>query len=264
MMKIDMDKVYDTVDWDFLLKVLNAFGFSLGFCKLISNCVSSSWFLNGTSKGFFKGGRGLRQGDPLSPYLFILVEEVFSRLLRKKVQDGTIGYYLQLRKGPLISHLLYADDMVIFSTGRKKDVRSILEVLHIYSQWSGQVVNASKSSIFFSNRIPDSRRQELIRVSGFSMGNFPTRYLEVPIFSGRVKSWYFDDLLVKISKKIEGWKMRFLSAGARLLLIKHVLSSLSVHLLSVLPVPKQYLGRLTDFLVCFSGVRLKEGQRGNG
>ncbi|XP_062166988.1 uncharacterized protein LOC133873282 [Alnus glutinosa] len=155
MMKIDMAKAYDTVDWEFLLKVLNAFGFSLGFCKLISNCVSSSWFsvvMNGTSK---------------------------------------------------------ADDMVIFWTGRKKDVRSILEVLDIYAQWSGQVVNASKSSIFFSNRIPDS---------SFSMGNFPMRYLGVPIFSGRVKSWYFDGLLVKISKKIEGWKMRYLSAGARLLL----------------------------------------------
>jgi hypothetical protein len=88
MMKIDMAKAYDTVDWEFLLKVLNAFGFSLGFCKLISNYVSSSWFsvvMNGTSKGFFKAGRGLRQRDPLSPYLFILVEEVFSRLLRKKV-----------------------------------------------------------------------------------------------------------------------------------------------------------------------------------
>jgi len=160
MMKIDMAKAYDTVDWEFLLKVLNVFGFSLGFCKLISNCVSSSWFsvvMNGTSKGFFKAGRGLRQGDPLSPYLFILVEEVFSRLLRKKVQDGTIGYNLQPRKGLLISHLLYADDMVIFSTGRKKDVRRILEVLDIYAQWSGQVVNASKSSIFFSNGIPDSR-----------------------------------------------------------------------------------------------------------
>jgi hypothetical protein len=124
--------------------------------------------MNGTSKGFFKAGRGLRQRDPLSPYLFILVEEVFSRLLRKKVQDVTIGYYLQPRKGLLISHLLYADDMVIFSTGGKKDVRSILEVLDIYAQWSGQVVNASKSSIFFSNLISDSRHRELIRVSGGS------------------------------------------------------------------------------------------------
>ncbi|GLT55053.1 hypothetical protein SLA2020_282060 [Shorea laevis] len=85
------------------------------------------------------------------------------------------------------------NDMVIFSTGRKKDVRNILEVLDRYAQWSGQVVNASKSSIFFSNRIPDSRRQELIRVSGFSMGNFPTRYLGVPIFSGRAKSWPVDE-----------------------------------------------------------------------
>jgi hypothetical protein len=123
MMKIDMAKAYDTIDWDFLLKVLNAFGFSSEVCKLISNCVSSPWFsvvMNGTSKGFFKGGRGLRQGDPLSPYLFILVEEVFSRLLRKKVQDGTIGYYSQPRKGPLISHLLYADDMVIFRLDGRK------------------------------------------------------------------------------------------------------------------------------------------------
>jgi hypothetical protein len=202
-------------------------------------------------KVFFKAGRGLRQGDPLSPYLFILVEEVFSRLLQKKVHDGTIGYYLQPRKGPLISHLLYADDMVIFSTGRKKDVRSILEVLDIYAQWSSQMVNASKSSIFFSNRIPDSRRQELIRVSGFSMGNFSTRYLGVPIFSGRVKSWYFDDLLVKISKKIEGWKMIYLSVGARLLLIKHVLSSLPVHLLSVLPMPKQIFGKINRLFSTF-------------
>jgi hypothetical protein len=236
------------------MQVLNAFGFSLGFCKLISNCVSSSWFsvvMNGTSKGFFKACRGLRQGDPLSPYLLILVEEVFSRLLRKKVQDGTIGHYLQPRKGPLISHLLYADDMVIFSTGRKKDVRSILEVLDIYAQWSGQVVNASKSSIFFSNRIPDSRHQELIRISGFSIGNFPTRYLGVPIFPGRVKAWYFEDLLVKIYKKIEGWKMRYLSAGARLLLIKHVLSSLPVHLLSVLPVPKQIFGKINRLFSTF-------------
>lgn len=100
-------------------------------------------------KVFFKAGRGLRQGDPLSPYLFISVEEVFSRLLWKKVQDGTIGYYLQPRKGPLISHLLYVDDMVIFSTGRKKDVRSILEVLDIYS--SGLVKwSMPRSHLYFS------------------------------------------------------------------------------------------------------------------
>ena len=78
------------------MQVLKAFGFSLEVCTLISNCVSSPWFsvvMNGTSKGFFKGGRGLRKGDPLSPYLFILMEEVFSRFLRKKVQGGKIGYY---------------------------------------------------------------------------------------------------------------------------------------------------------------------------
>jgi hypothetical protein len=73
----------------------------------------------------------------------------------------------------------------------------------------------------------------------------------VCIFPGRVKAWYFDDLLVKISKKIEGWKMRYLSAGARLLLIKHVLSSLPMHLLSVLPVPKQIFGKINRLFSTF-------------
>lgn len=77
------------------------------------------------------------------------------------------------------------------------------------------------------------------------------RYLGVPIFSGRVKSCYLYDLLLKISKKIEGWKMRYISAGARLLLIKIVLSSLLVHLLSVLPVPKQIFDKINSLFSTF-------------
>lgn len=81
--KLEMAKAYDRVEWNFLLHVMDAFGFSPDVCGLIKNCISSPWFsimINGTTWGFFQGKRGFLQGDPLSPYLFIILEEVFSRL----------------------------------------------------------------------------------------------------------------------------------------------------------------------------------------
>ncbi|XP_040996142.1 uncharacterized protein LOC121242329 [Juglans microcarpa x Juglans regia] len=140
--------------------------------------------MNGTAKGFFKGGRGLRQGDPLSPYLFILVEEVLSRLLKKKFELGRIKSFSHPRHGPVISHLLYADDMVIFANGGRSSVSEIVDVLHIYAKWSGQQ---------------------------FSEGVFRVRYLGVPVVSGRLKLIHFQDVIQKIQKKIEDslWKRFF-------------------------------------------------------
>lgn len=125
MMKIDMVNAYDTIDWAFLVQVLRAFGFSVGVCNLVQQCVTTPWYsivTNGMAKGFFKGGRGLRQGDPLLPYLFVIVEEIFSCLLRSRFEAGEVGYFSHPHGGPLISHLLYVDGMVIFSNGEKGSV----------------------------------------------------------------------------------------------------------------------------------------------
>lgn len=131
LMKVDMAKAYDSVEWDFLLHVMEAFGFSLQVCNLIRNCISSPWFsviMNGVSKGFFKGGRCLRQGDLLSPLLFILVDEVLSRLLKQDFGEGKIEPFSHPRGVPLISHLLYSNDIVIFSNGSLKSLRNIVRI----------------------------------------------------------------------------------------------------------------------------------------
>lgn len=126
LMKVDMTKAYGSVEWVFLLLVVEAFGFCPQVCELIRNCISSSWFsvvINGVSKGFFKGSWGLRQYDLLFPLLFIMVE-VLSKLLKRSFEEGKIVPFSHLRGVPLISHLLYADDIVIFSNGSLKSLRN--------------------------------------------------------------------------------------------------------------------------------------------
>ena len=153
MIKVDMAKAYDRVDWNFLLEVFRCFGFSLSFCDLIRACISNIWYyvlLNGTMRGFFQGGRGLRQGDRLLPYLFIIIKEVLSRLLKQSVSSHKIGNFSQPRGTPQISHLMYADDIMIFLNGGKKSVRELLLVFEKYEIWSGQMINKEKTDIFFS------------------------------------------------------------------------------------------------------------------
>lgn len=152
VLKIDMAKTYDSVHWSFLLHVLAAFGFSEQVCAIFKQSISSPWFsmvMNGSPKGFFQGGWGLHQGDPISPYLFIVVEEVLSRLLKKQFQDGKITPFYHPRDTLLISHLLYADDIVLFVNGIKASLRAISKTLALYEKWSGQKVNKKKSYYFF-------------------------------------------------------------------------------------------------------------------
>lgn len=150
-----------------------------------------------------------------------------------------------------ILHLLYADDMVIFANGGKISMKMIKEVLNLYAQWLGQVINEDKSSIFLSSKISPHQHRDTLRLTGFSAGSFPVKYLGVPIISGRMKIIYLEELLMQIRKKIDGWKMRFLSSGACLILLKLVLSSLPVHLMYVLHVPKLVFMKITRLFSMF-------------
>ncbi|XP_035545050.1 uncharacterized protein LOC109016147 [Juglans regia] len=218
VLKLDMAKAYDRVDWDFLLGVLFAFGFSNSFCSLIRECISTPWYsilMNGTTKGFFKGGRGLRQGDPLSPYLFIILQEILSRLIKQSVEEKRFGQFSQARGTRLISHLMYADDVVIFTNGGRSSIRNILRILDIYESWTGQLINKEKTAMFFSNKISIARKRNLKRLTGFSEGKFPFKYLGIPIVSGKLKIADLEELVRKVQTKISGWKMRLLSVGGR-------------------------------------------------
>ena len=151
--KIDLQKAYDRVNWNFLQVVLKNFGFDEKFVKWILECVSTVSFellINGGKIGQFRPKRGLRQGDLLSPYLFILCQEVFSRILEKEFMEKNIsGVKASIGSTP-ITHVMYADDIVLFSKACRREANAINECLEKYCRWFGQLLNRVKSRIIFS------------------------------------------------------------------------------------------------------------------
>ncbi|KAL9686221.1 hypothetical protein QQ045_023676 [Rhodiola kirilowii] len=244
VVKFDMSKAYDRLSWRFILKMMRAYGFSERWCDLVYRNISNCWYSicwDGNMYGHFKSNRGVRQGDPLSPSLFILAMEFFSKSLNSAVSMGKIRPYRTKGCRPQIHHLLYADDLLIFTNGHKNSVANLLEVVNNFCKLSGQLLNPEKSMIYFADNIPSERRKNILDLTKFSEGIFPVDYLGAPLFPGRAKLSYFKHLEEVVKTKIASWAKNFLNMAGRATLISTVLGSMTVHTLSILPVPKLVL-----------------------
>ncbi|XP_028082842.1 uncharacterized protein LOC114284149 [Camellia sinensis] len=139
--KIDFDKAYDRIEWDFLAMVLRKMGFDSKWVHWVMECVSTvsfSIFANGEKKASFVPSRGLRQGDPLSPYLFIIVADVLSKLISHSLQNREIFGFKITRLCPTLTHLFFADDMLLFLKAEDTECQKILDLLKVYYEASGQ------------------------------------------------------------------------------------------------------------------------------
>ncbi|XP_070054423.1 secreted RxLR effector protein 78-like [Nicotiana tabacum] len=140
VIQLDMMKAYDRLSWLFLTKVLRKMGFSERFIGLIFGIVSINWYsvlVNGQPHGFFKSTRGVKQGDPLSPSLFILVAEALSRGLNALHLNLYFCGFGLPKWSPKINHLAYADDTIIFSSSDATSLQLVIEVLYAYEVASG-------------------------------------------------------------------------------------------------------------------------------
>ncbi|KAL0404118.1 UNVERIFIED_CONTAM: hypothetical protein Sradi_2052600 [Sesamum radiatum] len=218
--KLDMAKAYDRVDWEFLKMVLLQLGFPPQLILLVNNCITNCWFsvlINGSLSGFFKSTRGLRQGDPLTPTLFVLAAEYFSRNLNRLME---IDKSLAFKGSQGISHLAYADDILIFTNSREKSLETVMEFLQEFEHTSGQLISPEKSSFIISPKAPMAVKRRIKSLTGFMLKTFPFIYLGAPIYVGRQKIEYFDRLIDGMSTKIGGWEKKFLSYGGSLQIIK--------------------------------------------
>ncbi|XP_057803038.1 uncharacterized protein LOC131018330 [Salvia miltiorrhiza] len=245
--KVDIRKAFDTIRWKFIFQVLRANGYHENFIKwmeVIFRSARLSILYNGKLTGYFPCSRGVRQGDPLSPIVFGIAEDVLSFLISSCVDSGHLKPMSFSRSTLFPTHLFYADDVILFCRATIRNARKIQEIFDYYRGLSGQSCNQEKSNIFFSRRVPTDRRRQIHRVLGFSVGNLPMNYLGVPIFVGRPRAAYFMNIFDRIVQKFARWKGIQLSIAGRLCLVKSVIQSSIVHSMMIYKWPKSLLHSL--------------------
>ncbi|XP_074313496.1 uncharacterized protein LOC141648671 [Silene latifolia] len=227
ILKVDIRKAFDSVSWDFLSSCLTLFGFPEKFRKWILACVTTSHFslsINGSIEGVFPGKRGLRQGDPLSPYLFVICMEVLSRLLRNLPIHPGFSYHPKCVQVKL-THLIFADDLLVFTRGDLPSVLAVDKCLKFFAALSGLQVNPMKSNLYFGGVNPHVK-QLILSTTGYVEGDLPVRYLGLPLFSSRLTQKMFLPLLDKIREKISHWANHQLSYAGKIALINSVIFGL--------------------------------------
>ena len=238
--KLDMSKAYDRVEWNYLRAILLKLGFHERWVSLIMMCVSSvsySVLVNGEQKGFIKPGRGLRQGDPLSPYLFLICAEGLSALLRKAEIDRLIHGISICRGSPRVSHLFFADDSIIFCNATTSDCQALLYLLNVYEDASGQKVNSNKTALFFSHNTTQDSRDIILHLFGTTAITQFEKYLGLPPVIGRAKKRAFNDLKDRVGRRLQGWKEKLLSQAGREILIKAVIQAIPIYAMSCFKLP---------------------------
>ena len=166
--------------------------------------MTYSVLVNGEPKGNIISTRGIRQGDPLSPYLFLLCSEGLNRLLEHVVERNHIEDVSLCKNGPKISHLFFVDDSLVFCRARVSDVEKIQEILGKYERASGQKINSDKTTLFFSNNTPCTTKEEIKNLLGVPKIKEYERYLGLPAVVGRKKKASLNYIKDKVWGKLQG------------------------------------------------------------
>jgi exonuclease III len=240
-LKLDMSKAYDRVEWDFLELLMRKIGFNERWVDLVMTCVrtvSYSILINGRPYGHICPSRGIRQGDPLSPYLFILCAEGLSTLLHKAERTGSITGLPIARGGTKINHLFFADDSLLFCRANFMEWGNIQEILDIYEKASGQKLNREKTSIFFSKNTKEDFKEYIASISGVSITTQFEKYLGLPAVVGQSRVRVFGGMKGRIWERMQGWKETFLSQAGKEVLLKAVVQAIPTYTMSVFQLPK--------------------------
>ncbi|KAL5575991.1 hypothetical protein UlMin_017690 [Ulmus minor] len=255
-LKLDMEKAYDRVEWDFIRKVMEKLGFSVGWTKKIMACISSvsySFQFNGQKFGHLTPSRGLRQGDPFSPYLFLLCSEGLSSLLHHYEQARKLqGLKCGLR-GPTISHLLFADDSLLFIEAKTNACSALKEVLNLYEAASGQAVNLLKSAVCFGPKLPKDEVASMVALLGIPRVRCHEKYLGLPCFTGKNKHGIFSSIKDRVWNKLCGWKSKLLSAGGWEILSKAVIQAIQSYAMNLFKIPISLISELHRLCAQFGG-----------
>jgi len=248
-LKLDLRKAYDSISWSFLEEVLKRVGLPDHWCKLMMACVRASFVVtvNGENSRPFAATNGLRQGDPLAPYLFVLCMEVLSAMFRREVERGSLE---PARCGDVqISHLLFADDVMVFAAATRANAQVIKRILTEFSTNSGLQLNVAKSQVFMGGGATEGTW--ICSHLGMERADFPVTYLGLPLFSARLGRHHCMGLVSKVQQRLSTWKRNFLSMAGRVELVKSVLVSMSIYWTSAFLLPRKVLKEVESIMIHF-------------
>lgn len=231
-MKTDMPKAYDCLEWRFIESVIQRLGFNAIWTGWMMQCittVSYSYLINDTVYGNVKPYRGIRQGDPLSPYVFILCSEVLSGMCKKAGRNGSLQGVRVAQGCPRVNHLLFADDTMFFTQASQKSCEALLRILKDYEKASRQMINKSKSSITFSSKTPAAVRENVKLLLEISKEGGLGKYLGLPEHFGRRKKDWVTLIVERIRQKAVSWSSKRLSRADKLTMLKAVLSAIPTY-----------------------------------
>ena len=216
-------------------------GFGYKWQGWIRACISTvrySVLINGSPASFFGSSRGLRQGDPLSPLLFLLVMEILSKILKKVEASGLIRGFQATRRGGeglYISHLLFADDTMVMCDADAVQLMYLRLSMTCFEATIGLKVNLAKSEIVPVGDVENL--QVLADILCCRISSLPMSYLGMPLGSSFKSTLIWNPIIKKIERRLAGWKRLYLSKGGRLTLLKSTLSSLPTFYLSLFTIP---------------------------
>ncbi|KAJ9539461.1 hypothetical protein OSB04_032194 [Centaurea solstitialis] len=233
--KVDFEKAYDSVNWGFLLEVLGKMGFGTKWRNWIETCLKTakiSILVNGSPTEEFYMEKGIRQGDPMAPFLFLVVAEGLNVMVEEAIEKGLFKG-LKVGNGEVVlSHLQYADDVMFFGEWEAENIVNLVKLLKCFYAVSGLKVNLNKCNLFGLG-VPEVEILGWARVVGCGSGSLPFTYLGLPVGVSMKKVSHWEKVISKFKNKLSSWKVKWLSFGGRLSLVKSVLSSLPLYYFSL-------------------------------
>lgn len=240
IIKLDLEKAFDNINWVFLFRMMRMMGYPDKWIIWIHECLSSariSVLVNGSPTRRFQMQKGIRQGDPLSPFLFILAAESLNHLFLEAVAQGSIKGLNLYDNGPLLTHLQFADDTLIFCGADSNDIIGIKNLLKAFEVMSGLKVNYHKT-VVCGVGVDQSHLESFASILDCKTQSLPISYLGLPLGANPKLKSTWSPVIEKFQSRLSSWKHRSLSFGGRLTLVKSVLSSLPIYYLSLFKMPE--------------------------